>query len=122
MPTNPNGQTIGNIDTPLLCDFITSRKAGLDIHLSKKHKEIEQVDGSTSDTEENYAEAYWERDELSSTYQRYLDVIEDIQSSNLTTQEREIEIERAKSCRLEALLKYGFTLQDLERSEIPPWY
>ena len=37
-------------------------------------------------------------------------------------QEREIEIERAKNSRLEALLKYGFTLKYLERSEIPPWY
>ena len=90
----------GELFSCALCDFITSRKAGLDIHVSKKHKEIEQIDGNTSDTEENYAEAYWERDELSSTYQRYLDVIEDIQSSNFTVQERESEIERAKNSRL----------------------
>ena len=58
-------------------------------HASKKHKEIEQVDGSTPDTEENYAETYWEKDKLISTYLRYIYVIEDIQRSSLTIQERE---------------------------------
>ena len=103
-----------------LCEFITSRKTGLDIHISKKHKEIQQVDGNSSDLEESYAEKYWERDYMGTTYQNYLDVVEDINSLDLSYEEKQIEIERAKSKRMEDLLDYGFDQKEIE--EMPPWH
>ena len=51
------------------CDFSTSRKAGDKIHKSKKHDVIEQLDGKDSDIEEAYAESYWEREYMGTSYQ-----------------------------------------------------
>ena len=41
---------------------------GLRIHKSKKHDAIEQLDGNDSDTEESYAQSYWEKDYISNTF------------------------------------------------------
>ena len=69
-----------------VCDFSTSRKVGLTIHKSKKHYKMKQLDGSDSSSEETkiYAESYWERDYMGTGYQTNLDVIENIESSNIT--------------------------------------
>ena len=76
-----------------LCEFETSRKASLSIHMSKKHKEIDQLDGNNSDVEDTYSEEYWEKDNMGQTYKRYLDVIESINDSNLSKEEKEQERE-----------------------------
>ena len=54
----------GEILTCQLCEFMTSRKTCLTMHISIKHKEIEQLDGTSSDLEGIYAESYWEHDYL----------------------------------------------------------
>ena len=109
----------GEIFTCDHCEFETSRKTGLSIHLSKKHKEIKQLDGNNSDVEETYAELYWENDSMGQTYKRYLDAIQDINDSNLTKEEKDQETERAKGARKDAYLKMGYTVKDVE--EMPPW-
>ena len=52
----------GEIFSCDLCEFETSRKASLSIHLSNKHKEIEQLDGNNSDVEDTYNfDQYWKK-------------------------------------------------------------
>ena len=75
---------LGEIFSCDLCEFETSRKASLTMNLSKKHKEIEQLDGSNSDVEDTDTEEYWERDNMGQRCKRYLDVIKDINDSNLS--------------------------------------
>ena len=77
------------------CEFKTSRKTGLKIHIAKKHDVIEQLDGNYSSTDERYAESYWERDYMGTEYQTFLDAIEDIESANISLEEKRIEVERA---------------------------
>lgn len=111
----------GEIFTCELCDFMTSRKTGLTMHSSKKHKDIEQLDGISSDTEDTYAESYWERDYLGTVYQNYLDAIQNIKNSKLSIEEQHNEIEIAKDTRMNDLLDNGYTKRDLERIRMPPW-
>ena len=117
MITTHNQQ--GEIFSCDLCKFETSRKASLTMHLSKKHKEIEQLDGTNSDVEDTDTEEYWERDNMGQRYKRYLDVIKDINDSNLSKEEKEQETERALSERRDAYLERGWSKQQLER--MPPW-
>ena len=49
---------IGDIFSCDLCEFLTSRKASLGIHIAKKHKGIEQIDGHISYYEDPYAKSY----------------------------------------------------------------
>ena len=70
---------------------------------------------------ESYAESYWKRDYIGTSYQTYLDIVNDIESLNLTTEQQQIEIERVKSKRMKALIDYGYTQKDLERQKMPPW-
>ena len=99
---------------------MTSRKINLSIHIAKKHKEIELIDGSNSDDEDNYAESYWERDFIGRTYKTYLDTLKNFKTSNQSLEEKQQESERAKRARMEVYLKYGWTVREIERS-IPPW-
>ena len=103
-----------------LWDFITSRKTGLDIHVAKKHKGIQQVDGNSSDSEESYAGSYWESDYMGTDYQTYLDAIGDIESANISIDEKPIERERALKARESAFLKRGDKL-DFIHKRMPPW-
>ena len=91
------------------------------MHISKKHKNIEQLDGISSDIEDTYAESYWERDFLGRVYQNYLDAIQNIKSSNLSIEEQPNEVEIAKDTRINDLLNNGYTKRDLERMRMPPW-
>ena len=105
-----------------ICDFSTSRKVGLGIHKSKIHNGIEQLDGCESSSEEsdNYAQSYWERDYMGTTYQTYLDVIENIKSADITEEEKSSETERALKAREDEFLKDGLTL-DFIHKRWPPW-
>ena len=60
------------------------------------------------------------RDYIGTSYQTYLDIVNDIESLNLTTEQQQIEIERAKTKRMKALIDYGYTQKDLERQKMPP--
>ena len=69
--------------------------------------EIEQLDGNDSDTEEAYAESYWEREYLGTSYQTYLDVMENIKSADISEDEKSSEMERALNARKEAFIEKG---------------
>ena len=102
------------------CEFKTSRKTGLKIHISKKHDVIEQLDGNNSSTDEGYAESYWERDYMGTEYQTFLDAMEDIESANISLEEKRIEVERALKARENAFSERGDTL-DYIHKRMPPW-
>ena len=109
----------GEILTCQLCEFMTARKTCLTMHISNKHKEIKQLDGTSSDIEGIYAESYWEQDYLGTVYQTYLDAIQNIEYSELSTEEKQDEVERAKATRMSALLNDWRTMRHIER--LPPW-
>ena len=111
----------GEVLTCDLCQFMTSKKTCLSIHISKKHNDIEQLDGNSSDTGDPYHESYWERDYMGTVYQNYLDTIENIESLDISIEEQQKEIERAKDTRMIDLLSDGYTKRDLERLRMPPW-
>ena len=102
------------------CEFETSRKPGLKIHKSKKHDVIEQLDGNESSTENVYAESYWEKDCMGTGYQRYLDTIENIESANLSVEEKSSETLKALKAREDAFLERGETLEFIHK-RYPPW-
>ena len=89
--------------------------------ISKKHKDIEQLDGISSDTEDTYAESYWEHDFFGTVYQNYLDAIHNIKSLKLSIEEQHNEVEISKDTRMNDLLNNGYTKRDLERMRMPPW-
>ena len=90
------------------------------IHIAKKHKVIEQIDGHNSDDEDLYAESYWEREFMRTSYHSYLDALQNIKTSNLSSKEKNEEYQRVKEARKEAFLNDGWTVREIERS-IPPW-
>ena len=92
----------GEISSCAVCDFETAIKVSSKFHTSKKHKEIEQLDGNDSSSEEVYATNYWERDQMGAGYQRYIDVTENIESANISKEEKSNEIERAMKAREDA--------------------
>ena len=102
------------------CDFSTSRRTGLKIHKSKKHDVIEQLDGNDSDREEAYAESYWEREYMGTSYQTYLDVMENIKSADISEDEKSSEMERALEARKEAFIEKGDSLEFIQK-RMPPW-
>ena len=102
------------------CEFETSRKTGLKIHMSKKHDVIEQLDGNDSSAEDRYAESYWERGFMGTGYQTYLDAIENIESSDISSEEKSNETDRAHKAREDAFLERGENL-DFIHKRWPPW-
>ena len=103
-----------------VCNFETPRKVCLNIHTSKKHKEIEQLDGNDSNSDEVYAAYYWEREQMGTGYQSYLDVIENIESANISKEEKLTETERAMKAREDAFVLTGQTVEYIH-SRWPPW-
>ena len=73
-----------------ICDnseFLTSRKASLGIHIAKKHKGIEQIDGHISDNEDPYSKSYWEREFIGISYHCYSEALKNLITSNLYLKE-----------------------------------
>ena len=106
-----------------ICDFLTSRKNGIQIHISIKHQHIEQLDGNDSSSEadnSNYSVAYWEEDNMGTSYQRYLDVIENIETSNISEDEKIVENERATNAREEAFIKQYRDTKEFIHTRYPP--
>ena len=66
----------------IICDFKSSWKNGLTIHVRRKHRSLPQLDGN-SDDDECYSntEHYWKTGWLGSAYQTYLDAIKIIDDS-----------------------------------------
>ena len=90
--------------------------------MTRKHPKLEQVDGSTSiseDFEDNDDEKYsstvryWKDGKLGTAFQSYLDAIEIIGTSNLTENCKDVEKSKVLEARKEA---FG---SDFEY--YPPW-
>ena len=100
---------------------MTFKKTCLSFPISKKRKDIEQLDGTSSDTGDPYAESYWECDYMGTSYQNYLDAIQDIKSLEINFEEQQEEVEREIYTRMIYLPNDGYTKRDIERLRMPPW-
>ena len=58
---------------------------------------------------------------MGTVYQNYLDAVQNIQSLDISAEEQEEEIERARDTRMIDLLDNGYTKRDIERLKMPPW-
>ena len=77
-----------------LCDFKSIWKNGLEIHMKKMHKEIEQLDVHSeiiADEEYNRSEHYWKTGYLGTAFQSYLDAKQLIDESDLSEEDKEQE-------------------------------
>ena len=70
---------------------------------------IEQLDGTNSSTDEGYADSYWETDYMGPEFKTFLDAMEDIESANISLEEKRIEVERALKARENAFSEKGDT-------------
>ena len=102
-----------------LCDFKSSWKNGLIVHMGRKHGNIEQLDGMVNLAEEaedkTYlnTELYWKRGVLGTSYQIYLDANDIIERSDFSEKEKEEEKAAILEARKEA---FGN-----EYKYYPPW-
>ena len=104
----------------LLCDFRSNWANGLEIHMTKKHQKIKQLDGSNSaeedlDEDEKYSNTkkYWENGKLGTIFQDFIDANYIIENSELQEQCKTIEktkILEARKCSFGKDYKY-----------YPPW-
>ena len=105
----------------LICDFVSSWETGLQIHMTKKHSMVEQVDGNATLTDDDVLEDdkysdtshYWKTGLLGTAFQTFLDANEIINSSNLSEVTKEIEkakVLEARKCAFGENYKY-----------VPPW-
>ena len=104
-----------------ICDFVSNWKTGLSIHLSRKHGNIEQLDGhndsSFSDEKYDSSRHYWETGRLGKRYQTYLDASEIIDKSDISEDDKLIEKEKLSNAR-----KSVFCVQDKQNFKyFPPW-
>ena len=100
-----------------ICDFSSVWLNGFNIHISRKHSTIEQLDGHNEDNsdDEKYSRTrhYWERGWLGSGYQTYIDAIDLIESSELSEGAKIIEKDKLLDARKLAI---GTNFKNL-----PPW-
>ena len=94
------------------CDFKSSRKSGLTVHIGRKHNhKFPQLDGNTStdcvDDEDDIlyisTENYWKRGFLSSVYQSYINALQLVEESDLDEKEKKIEKDEILCARKKAL-------------------
>ena len=114
---NNTAEKAQNFPCPI-CDFVSSWANGLQIHMTKKHANIEQVDGNDTvleDEDDKYTETehYWKTGRLGTIYQTFLDVNKIIDSSNLQGESKKLEKEKALDSR-----KFGF---GSNFQNVPPW-
>ena len=116
-------EQIKNLEVPEeyyceICDFRTNWRNSLNIHISRKHSKIEQLDGlnDIKDDEEydKNSKYYWKNGKISSVYQTFLDVNRVIEESDLIEHEKEIEKHKVLEARKEA---FGESLYKY----YPPW-
>ena len=99
----------------IFCDRVP-----LSIHLSRKHGNIEQLDGhndsSFSDEKYDSSRHYWETGRLGKRYQTYLDASEIIDKSDISEDDKFIEKEKLLNARKSAFI------QDKQNFKyFPPW-
>ena len=100
-----------------ICDFSSVWLNGLNIHISRKHSTIEQLDGHNEDNSDDVkyrnTEHYWVRGWLGSVYQNYIDANELIESSEISEGAKIIEKDKLLDARKLAI---GTNFKNL-----PPW-
>ena len=105
----------------LICDFVSSWETALQIHMSKKHSTVEQVDGNATLTgedlveDEKYSDTchYWKTGKIGTSFQTFLDVNEIIDGSNLSEVIKDVEkakVLEARKCAFGENYEY-----------VPPW-
>ena len=93
-----------------LCDFMSNRKNGLIIHMSHRHRKIEQLDGvaddvPNSDDEDDVYEStkkFWQTGYLGTCFQTYLDALSIVKESDLEENEKNFEKTTILDARKEA--------------------
>ena len=88
-----------------LCEFMTYGKVCLNIYISKRHKDINEK------LFVHYAEAYGERDHMGTN-----DSVDNIKTSNLSLEDKQLETDRAKGARMNAFLEDGWKMWEVQRS------
>ena len=104
-----------------ICDFVSNWESGLQIHMSRKHSNIEQVDGNDTFTSEDLEEDdkysgtshYWKTGRLGTVYQTFLDANNIIDHSNLTEERKSHEKANVLEARKRA---FGANF-----NHVPPW-
>ena len=105
-----SAEKAGNDFKCLLCDFTSNWENGLQIHMTRKHNTIEQIDGnSTFDGEETQddkqysgTQYYWKTGRLGTVFQSFLDANEIIENSNFETETKNQEKEKILEARKSA--------------------
>ena len=99
-----------------LCDFATNWVKGLRVHITRMHKNIEQLDGCEDLVEdEKYLSCsrYWKDGYLGTSFQAYLDALDILETSNLSEEDKILEKDKVLEARKEA---FGS-----EFKYYPPW-
>ena len=105
----------------LMCDFRSNWENGLKIHMTRKHCNIEQIDGNISvasdevDDDKKYSETchYWKTGKLGTIFQSFIDANDIIEKSNL---EEEVKIEEKEKVLQARKLAFGADFRNF-----PPW-
>ena len=104
----------------LICDFSSNWESGLHIHMTKKHANMEQVDGNETLTDDDLEDAkysetshYWRTGRLGTAYQAFIDANAIIEKSNLPEDAKKREVEKILDARKHA---FGPNF-----SYVPPW-
>ena len=103
-----------------ICDFKSKWENGLNIHMSTKHSNLEQLDGNLSVSEdsneyEQYSSTkhYWEKGFLGTSYQAFLDANKVIDKCDISEEGKVIENGRVFEARNQA---FGSSFE-----YFPPW-
>ena len=104
-----------------ICDFTSNWENGLQIHMTRKHLNIEQIDGNDTFVSEDLEEDdkysgtchYWKTGRLSTVYQSFLDANDIIDHSNLTEERKSSEKAKVLDARKCA---FGSNF-----NHVPPW-
>ena len=116
---NISAEKAGNTFHCELCDFESIWENGLKVHVSRKHRNIEQLDsgGCCDDVilDEKYMETenYWKCGKLGTIFQSYLDANEILEKSDLTEEEKVMEKNKVLEAR-----KFAFGTDYIY---VPPW-
>ena len=103
-----------------ICDFKSNWANGLSVHITRKHPRMEQLDGTNSisddlDDDDKYSKTvqYWKEGKIGTIFQTFLDVLDVIESSDLTEESKDLEKDKVLESRKIAFGK------DFEH--FPPW-
>ena len=100
-----------------ICDFKSTWKNGLEIHMGRKHCNIEQLDGLDDELDKvdgyDNTEHYWKSGRIGMAYHSFLDAIQIIDSSDIPEHEKKTEKEKLLDARKSAFGK--------NFSNYPPW-